>query len=67
MKPLASSDLNVIRAGRIYSTAALPEKRWALATNTDGLYIIDQNGNRVQHFGSVVQNPLNPRIIVETF
>ena len=51
LKPILSKDLNAIKASRIYATASLSEKRWALATNTDGLYIIDRNGNRVQHFG----------------
>lgn len=51
LQPIQSADLNAIKAARVYSTAALTEKRWALATSTDGLYIMDRNGKRVQHFG----------------
>lgn len=51
LKPMLSTDLAPIRSARIYATASLPDGRFALATNTNGLYIIDRNGKRIQHFG----------------
>lgn len=51
LTPMTNEDLRPIRSARIYATAALPDGRFALATNTDGLYIIDRNGKRIQHFG----------------
>ena len=48
---MSHPDLQAIRAARIYATSDLPDGRFALATNTDGLYIIDRTGKRIQHFG----------------
>lgn len=51
LKAMQHEDLIPIRAARIYATTSLPDGRFALATNTNGLYIIDRNGKRIQHFG----------------
>jgi len=51
LKPMMHEDLQAIRLSRIYATSSLPDGRFALATNTDGLYIIDRTGKRIQHFG----------------
>ncbi len=50
LKPMQHEDIKTIRAARIYATANLPDGRFALATNTDGLYVIDRTGKRIQHF-----------------
>lgn len=50
LTPMLNDDLTPIRAARIYATAKLPDGRFALATNTNGLYIIDRSGKRIQHF-----------------
>jgi len=51
LKAMQHKDLIPIRAARIYATTSLPDGRFALATNTDGIYIVDRNGKRIQHFG----------------
>ena len=51
LNPMDHADLRTIRSARIYATTALPDGRFALATNTDGLYIIDRTGKRIQRFG----------------
>lgn len=51
MNPMTHEDLRSIRSARIYATSSLPGGRFALATNTDGLYIIDRTGKRIQHIG----------------
>ena len=51
LKPMQHKDLVSIHSGRIYCTAQLADGRFGLATNTDGLYIIDQTGKKIQHFG----------------
>ncbi|MFM7672419.1 MAG: triple tyrosine motif-containing protein [Bacteroidota bacterium] len=51
LTPMTNADLVPIRSSRIYATASLPDGRMALATNTNGVYIIDRTGKRVQHFG----------------
>ena len=50
LKAMQHEDIKPIRAARIYATANLPDGRFALATNTNGLYIIDRTGKRIQHF-----------------
>lgn len=51
LNPMVHADLRTIRSARIYATTALTDGRFALATNTDGLYIIDRTGKRIQRFG----------------
>ena len=51
LKPMKHPDLSIIQSSRIYATEKLPDERFALATNTNGVYIIDKTGKRVQHFG----------------
>ncbi len=51
LKPMKHPDLSVIQSSRIYCTEKLPDERFALATNTNGVYVIDKTGKRVQHFG----------------
>jgi ligand-binding sensor domain-containing protein/DNA-binding CsgD family transcriptional regulator len=51
LKRMTHPNLAVIQSARIYATEKLPDGRFALATNTNGIYIIDQTGKRIQHFG----------------
>ncbi|MFM2138350.1 MAG: hypothetical protein RJA57_657, partial [Bacteroidota bacterium] len=51
LTPMRTYDLARIQSARVYATAALPENRLALATNTEGLFVIDATGKQVQHFG----------------
>jgi DNA-binding CsgD family transcriptional regulator len=47
---LAKWDIPVLRNERVYSVAQTDEKHFALATNTNGVFVFNKNGQLIQQF-----------------
>ena len=50
LEKISSQLLDFIQKARIYAAQPINENWIALATNNDGIYIVDKSGNLIQHF-----------------